>query len=122
MRLNFSTHIAFKNEVYYGFVEACIISLYCICSWKKGWTKAPTDVSLWEALTTSYEIKVIEEAETSLENDDGIQVPTVTVTKADDSNKDAWDYVDYGDAEMSKPNAKDVKNEESTSKSWFGFT
>jgi predicted Na+-dependent transporter len=56
---------------YYGCVEAIIISLYCLAAWKCGWTKAPKDVSLWTAISTSYEILAVEQAE---RDQDGVLV------------------------------------------------
>jgi predicted Na+-dependent transporter len=53
---------------YYGMVEMVVLSTYCIVAWKAGWTKAPSDVSFWTALTTSYEILSVEKAENVLEN------------------------------------------------------
>jgi len=41
---------------YYGTVEAVLLLVYCIGMWKLGWTKAPTDVSFWKMIYTSYEI------------------------------------------------------------------
>eukprot|EP00538_Stauroneis_constricta_P002632 CAMPEP_0119562810 /NCGR_PEP_ID=MMETSP1352-20130426/21638_1 /TAXON_ID=265584 /ORGANISM="Stauroneis constricta, Strain CCMP1120" /LENGTH=274 /DNA_ID=CAMNT_0007611299 /DNA_START=347 /DNA_END=1168 /DNA_ORIENTATION=- len=48
---------------YYGFVEAVVLSIYCVIAWKAGWTKAPKDVSLWTSIVTSYEILSVEVAE-----------------------------------------------------------
>ena len=48
---------------YYGLVEAFVLGLYCIGAWKAGWTKAPTHVSLWRSISTSYEIKIVEKVE-----------------------------------------------------------
>ena len=48
---------------YYGCIEAIFLSAYCIVAWKCGWTKAPTDVSLWTSIYTSYEIISVEMAE-----------------------------------------------------------
>lgn len=42
--------------VFYGFVEAFILGLYCILAWKFGWTKAPIDASFWTIISTSYEV------------------------------------------------------------------
>lgn len=79
--------------VYYGFVEAVVVSCYCIWAWKNGWTKAPVDASLWKVITTSYEVMALDQAESP----DGIQMPT-TEKKAASGDGGEWDYVDYGDA------------------------
>mmetsp|Transcript_4863 Transcript_4863/g.7086 ORF Transcript_4863/g.7086 Transcript_4863/m.7086 type:complete len:173 (+) Transcript_4863:915-1433(+) len=49
--------------LYYGLVEMFILGIYCIGAWKRGWTKAPPDVSLCTAISTSYEIVTAEKAE-----------------------------------------------------------
>lgn len=111
-----SLYINETKSVYYGAVEAIIVSIYCVWAWKNGWTKAPTDASLWQVLTTSYEVKTIDEVEQP--QDDGVQVPSLKVSENTDE-KEAWDYVDYGDAEVTKPQA-DTK-EASDSKKWYSF-
>ena len=80
--------------VYYGFVEAVVVSAYCIWAWQRGWTKAPTDITLWKAITTSYEVMNLDQGETPPPAD--IQLPTTTGKKA--ASDGDWDYVDYGDA------------------------
>jgi len=50
---------------FYGLVEAVVLGLYCIIAWKAGWTKAPRNISLWKAITTSYEIMTVEKVENS---------------------------------------------------------
>lgn len=111
----------YSSKVYYGFVEAIVVSLYCIWAFKNGWSKAPHDVTLWKALTTSYEVKTIEDAEQP--QGDGIHVPSINVkVEEDNNNKDAWDYVDYGDAEVGQPSAQPKKKEpNTTSGGWFNF-
>lgn len=49
---------ALSVPFYYGIVECFVITLYCLLSWKQGWTKAPEDVSLWNMISTSYEVLV----------------------------------------------------------------
>lgn len=41
---------------FYGIVEAVILLVYCTGAWKAGWTKAPSDVTFWHMLVTSYEV------------------------------------------------------------------
>lgn len=42
--------------LYYGMVEAFILSFYCIGAWKAGWTKAPVDDEFWTMITKTYEV------------------------------------------------------------------
>lgn len=46
---------AVSVPLFYGFVEAVVIGIYCICVWKMGWTKAPPDEKLCVVLTKTYE-------------------------------------------------------------------
>jgi predicted Na+-dependent transporter len=34
---------AVSVPLFYGVVEAVIIGVYCVCAWKLGWTKAPSN-------------------------------------------------------------------------------
>jgi len=43
--------------LYYGMVEAFILACYCIVSWKRGWTKAPSDEKFCKMITHSYEVE-----------------------------------------------------------------
>jgi predicted Na+-dependent transporter len=54
---------------FYGFVEAMSLLTYCIGAWKMGWTKAPSDVSFWTMLFTSYEVIHSDEHEKTDEDD-----------------------------------------------------
>jgi len=57
--------------LFYGFVEAVLLGIYCLISWKLGWTKAPRNENLWVMLSTTYEVKHdSEEIESSSSNDD----------------------------------------------------
>jgi len=47
---------AMAVPLYYGIVEAAVVGLYCVVSWKIGWTKAPASAKLWEVLFRSYEV------------------------------------------------------------------
>jgi hypothetical protein len=40
----------------YGLCEAVFVGTYCIISWKAGWSKAPSDASLWTIISTTYEV------------------------------------------------------------------
>lgn len=52
--------------VYYGMIEAVILGIYCILAWKAGWTKAPRNISFYNAVTTSYEIITVEKVENNI--------------------------------------------------------
>jgi len=41
---------------YYGIVECVVITIFCLSMWKLGWTKAPTNISLWQMLVTPYDV------------------------------------------------------------------
>ena len=43
--------------LYYGMIEAIAVCIFCILSWKLGWTKAPPGDSLYTVITTSYELQ-----------------------------------------------------------------
>ena len=47
---------ALSVPLFYGIVEAILICIYCIWSWKMGWTKAPKDEKLCVVVTRTYEI------------------------------------------------------------------
>lgn len=40
----------------YGLMEGVVVAIYCLASWKLGWTKAPADAPFWEVVLTSYEV------------------------------------------------------------------
>lgn len=102
--------------VYYGFVESVFVSLYCLWAWKAGWTKAPTDISLWKAITTSYEVLALDESEMN----GGIQLPTTTTDKSQRGNGEEWDYVNHEDAQQNA-NTNTADPEKKEAGSWFGF-
>jgi len=47
---------ALSVPVYYACIEAAIVFIYCISTWKKGWTKAPRDEFFLTVITKSYEL------------------------------------------------------------------
>ena len=51
---------AMAVPLFYGALEAVVLGVYCIVSWKLGWTKAPSNISFWTMISTSYEVLVIE--------------------------------------------------------------
>lgn len=75
---------------YYGTVEALLLLVYCIGCWKMGWTKAPTDVSFWHMIYTSYEVLQTEE---KVEED------------AD------YDYVEHSEIPAEKPSVQLTQSE-----------
>mmetsp|Transcript_30389 Transcript_30389/g.72870 ORF Transcript_30389/g.72870 Transcript_30389/m.72870 type:complete len:517 (-) Transcript_30389:285-1835(-) len=48
---------AISVPLFYGLVEAFLIAIYCVWSWKLGWTKAPADEKLCVVITNTYEIE-----------------------------------------------------------------
>ena len=54
---------AMAVPLFYGGMEALVLGLYCIVSWKLGWTKAPSNISFWTMIATSYEVLVIEHSD-----------------------------------------------------------
>lgn len=54
---------AMAVPLFYGFVEAAILGIYCIIMWKLNWTKAPSNVSFFKMIATSYEVIVAEQNE-----------------------------------------------------------
>lgn len=46
--------------LYYGFLEATILGIYCVICWKCNWTKAPSNAPLCHVLSTSYEVFITE--------------------------------------------------------------
>lgn len=47
--------------LYYGAVEAIVLTCYCLSAWKLGWTKASPNDGLWKVLATSYEVILTEQ-------------------------------------------------------------
>jgi hypothetical protein len=54
---------AMAVPLFYGGMEALVLGIYCIVSWKAGWTKAPSNISFWTMISTSYEVLVIEHSD-----------------------------------------------------------
>ncbi|GMI03328.1 hypothetical protein TrVE_jg4128 [Triparma verrucosa] len=54
--------------LFYGFMSSFLLSFYCICCWKVGWTKAPKDESFCVIVSTNYEL------EETIGRDEGIEV------------------------------------------------
>ena len=46
--------------LYYGLLEVLILGPYCLLAWKAGWTKAPSNISFWTMISTSYEVLLVE--------------------------------------------------------------
>jgi len=49
---------AISVPLFYGLVEALVIGVYCIISWKRGWTKAPSNEKLCVVVSNTYEVVV----------------------------------------------------------------
>jgi len=49
--------------LYYGFVEAVILGIYCLIAWKCNWTKAPSNAPICHVLAMSYEVLRVEKHE-----------------------------------------------------------
>ena len=47
---------AVSVPLFYGFVEAILIGVYCVWAWKVGWTKAPPNEKLCVVITKTYEV------------------------------------------------------------------
>jgi hypothetical protein len=54
---------AMAVPLFYGIMEAIVLGIYCVISWKAGWTKAPSNISFWTMISTSYEVLVIEHSD-----------------------------------------------------------
>jgi hypothetical protein len=48
---------AVSVPLFYGIVEAVIISLYCVWAWKAGWTKGPADENFCVIISKTYEVE-----------------------------------------------------------------
>ena len=55
--------MAMSVPLFYGFVEAFVLGIYCIIAWKANWTKAPSNASFFTMITTSYEVLLIEHSD-----------------------------------------------------------
>mmetsp|Transcript_18397 Transcript_18397/g.26854 ORF Transcript_18397/g.26854 Transcript_18397/m.26854 type:complete len:399 (-) Transcript_18397:169-1365(-) len=49
--------------LYYGFIEAVILGIYCLVAWKCNWTKAPANAPFCHILAMSYEVLKAEKAQ-----------------------------------------------------------
>lgn len=89
---------------FYGLVEAVLLGFYCVIAWKIGWTKAPKNISIWTALSTSYEIVTQEEkgkdAAPGIVADQELSSNTLpTNTEDEEDDDDGFHYVQHSDAE-----------------------
>ena len=88
---------------FYGLVEAVLLAIYCVVAWKIGWTKAPKNVSVWKAISTSYEIvesekndAIIQPPEQELSSN---TMPTKDENEEEGGDDDGFHYVQHSDAE-----------------------
>lgn len=72
--------------LFYGFVEAVAIGVYCLYAWKVGWTKAPRDESLCVVLTKNYE--VLDETEQDDEDEFDEEAPAAADDVADQDKEE----------------------------------
>lgn len=49
--------------LFYGLMEAIVLGIYCIISWKMGWTKAPRNEKFCKMIVTTYEVDDMSERE-----------------------------------------------------------
>lgn len=92
---------------FYGLVEAVTVGIYCLVAWKVGWSKAPKDVSLWKALTTSYEVLALDEDKDMVivtKND-------VEMTEKTDSEKETDEDFHYVDMTEKRDDEKEDDEE-----------
>ena len=73
-------HDAMGVPFFYGVCEAVMVGTYCVVCWKAGWSKAPSDVPIWRAIFTTYEV-VAAHGDESLE---GIEVAYEPKLKEDE--------------------------------------
>jgi Sodium Bile acid symporter family len=94
---------------FYGLVEAVLVGIYCLVAWKVlGWSKAPKDVSLWKALTTSYEVLALDEDEDMVI----VSKKDVEMTEKDSEKEDDEDFHYVDMAETEKDNDEKVKEDD----------
>lgn len=100
---------ALSVPFFYGLVEAVLLGIYCVVAWKVGWTKAPKNVSIWTALSTSYEIVVAEKGKGALDGEiiadqelSSNTLPTANVEDEEEESDDddGFHYVRHSDAEL----------------------
>jgi predicted Na+-dependent transporter len=82
--------------LYYGIVVAVMLAVFCVVSWKMGWTKAPRNENFCKMLYNSYEVEHdpgVREAEVSIEvvygggdEEDGHAGAAVVFEQTDDSS------------------------------------
>ena len=95
---------------FYGFVEAVTVGIYCLVAWKIGWSKAPKDVSLWKAITTSYEVLVLDEDKDMVI----VSKKDVEMTENGDSEKENDEDFHYVDMTELAEDEKKVTTENET--------
>ena len=61
---------AVSVPLFYGFVEAVIIGVYCLWAWKVGWTKAPANEKICVVISKTYEVHEEEEDEMEFDPDE----------------------------------------------------
>ncbi len=57
--------------LFYGIVEAILLAIYCLISWKLNWTKAPSDDPFLKVISVSYEVLLTVEELAKEEGEEG---------------------------------------------------
>jgi len=98
---------------FYGVVEAVLLGVYCVVAWKVGWTKAPKNISIWKALSTSYEIVVQEEKgnDGTILADQELSSNTLP-TNVEEEEDDDFHYVQHSDAVPDEEAPKETISDE----------
>ena len=61
--------------LFYGIVEAILLGVYCVMSWKLDWTKAPASDPFFQIISMSYEVFSAEEENDSKNHEFHIKSP-----------------------------------------------
>lgn len=76
--------------------------MYCIGAWKVGWTKAPSDASFWNIISTSYEVVQSEtktQSHTTEHTEEGSEDITLPTSEMTERNM----ITSYANLEMEPP-------------------
>ncbi len=67
--------------LFYGFVEAVLLGIYCLLSWKLDWTKAPSTDPFLRVVSVSYEVLSAQELEKSISDSERTKGDEFTIQK-----------------------------------------
>eukprot|EP00550_Attheya_septentrionalis_P004936 CAMPEP_0198296326 /NCGR_PEP_ID=MMETSP1449-20131203/31981_1 /TAXON_ID=420275 /ORGANISM="Attheya septentrionalis, Strain CCMP2084" /LENGTH=530 /DNA_ID=CAMNT_0043996909 /DNA_START=229 /DNA_END=1821 /DNA_ORIENTATION=- len=105
--------------LFYGFIEAFILGLYCLAAWKAGWTKAPKDERLCVILVKTYEVVDDDEDEDLGTSDSDLEMTDWSATD-EDVNVDANSVGEKKSVVETIETEKMEEEEESTKRqSWW---